>query len=129
MLLFGLRLASELLGTALPQDVRHRVQAHPALGVLTAHARVQLFDEADESSATSLTPMRFYFALRERWQDRVFPYLYAGALLLVPSDKDRAFLPLPRGLALLYYVIRPLRVVREYGLHLFLQRLKYWLVL
>jgi hypothetical protein len=27
-----------------------------------------------------------------------------------------------------YYVIRPLRAVREYGLHVFFQRLKYWLV-
>jgi hypothetical protein len=84
--------------------------------------------EADEIAATSLTPARVHFALRERWQDRLFPYLYAGALLFDPSDKDRMFLPLPGCLAFLYYVIRPLRVVREYGLRRCFQRLKYWLI-
>jgi putative nucleotidyltransferase-like protein len=128
MLLFGLCVAHELLGTTLPEAVRHRVQAHPAIGVLAAHVRAQWLQEADESAAPSLTPARVYFALRERWQDRVFPYLYAGALLIVPSDKDRRFLPLPGCLAFLYYGIRPLRVVREYGLCLFFHRLKRWLV-
>jgi hypothetical protein len=127
MLFFGLCVASELLGMALPKAILPRVQAHSALGVLASHVRAQWFQEADGISATSLTPARFHFALRERWQDRIFPYLYAGALLIVPSEKDRAFLPLPGGLSFLYYVIRPLRAVREYGLHVFFQRLKYWL--
>jgi hypothetical protein len=91
MLFFGLRVASELLGTALPQEVRSRMQAHPTLSGLTTHARTQLFDEAGTSAATALTPARFHFAIRERWRDRVFPYLYAGALLMVPSDKDACF--------------------------------------
>jgi hypothetical protein len=51
-------------------------------------------------------------------------YLYAGAMLCVPGDKDRAFVTLPRGLAFLYYVIRPVRVIREYGMYQFFQRLK-----
>lgn len=128
MLVFGLCIAHELLGTTLPEAVRHRLQAHPVLGVLAAHVRAQLLQVADESTAPALTPARVHFALRERWQDRVFPYLYAGALLIVPSDKDRQFLPLPRCFAWLSYGIRPLRVLCEYGLRLFLQRLKRWLI-
>jgi hypothetical protein len=128
MLVFGLRVASELLGTALPQAVRSMVQAYPTLSGLTTHARTQLFDEAGTSAATALTPARFHFAIRERWRDRVFPFLYAGALLMVPSDKDRMFLPLPGCLTFLYYVIRPCRALRDYGVRLFFQRLKRWLV-
>jgi hypothetical protein len=128
MLFFGLRVASELLGTALPQELRSRVQAHSTISMLTAHIRAQLFDEADEIATTSLTPARFHFAIRERWQDKVFPYLHASALLTVPSEKDRLFLQLPGCLTFLYYVIRPLRAVREYGLRPFFQRLKRWLV-
>jgi putative nucleotidyltransferase-like protein len=128
MLLFGLRVASELLGTTLPQVLRSRVQAHPTISGLTAHTRAQLFDEADASATTSLTPERFHFAIRERWQDKVFPYLYAGALLIVPSEKDRMFLPLPGYLTILYYVIRPFRALRDYGWRLFFQQLKRWLV-
>jgi Uncharacterised nucleotidyltransferase len=128
MLWFGLRVAHELLGTALPQAVQHQVQTHPTLGVLTAHLRAQWFPQAEEYGATPLTPARFHYLIRERWQDRVFSYLYAVAVLFVPSDKDRAYVPLPGGLAFLYYGIRPLRVVREYGMRGFVQRLKYWLI-
>jgi hypothetical protein len=127
MLFFGLRVASELLDTVLPQDMRHQVQAHPTLGVLAAHIRAQWFHEADERCAKALTPVRFHFIIRERWRDRVFPYLYTGVVLFMPSDKDRAFVPLPGRLACLYYGIRPLRVLREYGLRGVVQRLKHWL--
>jgi hypothetical protein len=127
MLVFGLRLASELLGIALPQEVRFRVQAHPMLSGLMAHTRAQLFDEADTSATTALTPARFHCAIRERWRDKVFPYLYAGALLMVPSAKDRTFLPLPGCLAFFYYVIRPCRALHDYGARLLFQRLKRWL--
>jgi hypothetical protein len=128
MLVFGLGVARELLGTALPQDVRSRMQVHPTISGLTAYTRAQLLDDVDARTAMSLTPARFHYAIRERWRDKVFPYLYAGALLMVPSDKDRLFLPLPDCLALLYYVIRPCRAVREYGWRRFFQQLKRWLV-
>jgi hypothetical protein len=128
MLFFGLRVARELLGTALPEAVWRQRQAHPVIGIFAAYIRAQWLQEADESAATSLTPARVHFVLRERWRDRLFPYLYAGILLFEPSDKDRLFLPLPGRLAFLSYMIRPLRVVREYGLRRFFQRLKHWLI-
>jgi len=127
MLLFGLCLASELLGTALPEAIQSRVQALPALGGLTAHVRTQWGQAAAGSVARSLTRARFHFALRERWRDRLFPYLYGAVLLFVPSDHDRRFLPLPAGLAWLSYGIRPLRVVRAYGLRRVWQHLYHWL--
>jgi hypothetical protein len=129
MLWFGLRLARELLGTPLPPHaVPPRRPAPPALDALVAHVWAQWCQEPEERAAPALTPARVHFALRERWQDRLFPYLDAGVQLLVPSDKDRACIWLPRGLGWLYYVIRPFRAVREYGVRLFLQRLKSWLV-
>jgi len=128
MLFFGLRVARELLGTALPEAVRHQGQAHPVIDMLAAHVRAQWLQEAGEIAATSLTPALVHFVLRERWRDRLFPYLYAVAVLFKPSDKDRMFLPLPGHLAFLYYVIRPLRVVRDYGLRHSFQRLKRCLI-
>ena len=41
MLFFGLRVVRELLGTALPEAVRHQGQAHPVIGVLAVHVRAQ----------------------------------------------------------------------------------------
>jgi hypothetical protein len=128
MLFFGLHVARELLGTALPEAMRHQRQAHPVIDVLAVHVRAQWLQETGEIAAMSLTPARVYGALRERWRDRLFPYLYTGALLFKPSDKDRMFLPLPGRLAFLYYVIHPLRVVRDYGLRHSFQLLKRWLI-
>ncbi|AFY33784.1 nucleotidyltransferase family protein [Calothrix sp. PCC 7507] len=36
-------------------------------------------------------------------------------LMLSPSERDREFLPLPRGLYFLYYIIRPIRVLIKYS--------------
>jgi hypothetical protein len=108
--------------------VQSTMEAHPAISGLVAHTRALLLDEVDAGAPMSLTPARFHFAIRERWQDKVFPYVYAGALLIMPSDKDRMFLPLPSCLTFFYYIIRPFRAVREYGWRLFVQQLKRWLV-
>jgi hypothetical protein len=119
ILLFGLRLAHELLGTALPKDVLQWMQRHPSVGGLTAHVCMQFFHTTRDSAVTPLTPAGFYWAIRERVRERVrskvFRYLHYGVSLFVPSEKDRALLPLPGCFAGLYYLIRPLRVVRDYG--------------
>ena len=128
ILSFGLRVARELLGASLPRALQSTMEAHPAISGLVAHTRAQLLDEVDAGAPMSLTPARFHFAIRERWQDKVFPYVYAGTLLIVPSDKDRMFLPLPSCLTFFYYLIRPFRAMREYGWRLFVQQLKRWLV-
>jgi Uncharacterised nucleotidyltransferase len=119
ILLFGLRLAHELLGTALPKDVLQWMQGHPSVGVLSAHVCTQFFHTTNESAVTPLNPARFYWAIRERVRERVrskaFRYLHYGVSLFVPSEQDRALLPLPGCLAGLYYLMRPLRIVRDYG--------------
>jgi hypothetical protein len=33
-----------------------------------------------------------------------------------PNDLDRAFLPLPNALAFLYFLVRPARIVFQYGI-------------
>ena len=84
ILWFGLRLAWELLGTALPQDVLQQMQGHPSVGVLAACIRAQFFHTADERGTTPLSPARFRWAIRERVQDKIFPYLIS-----LPSAKRK----------------------------------------
>jgi hypothetical protein len=42
--------------------------------------------------------------------------------MTTPSIKDQAFLPLPEQLNFLYYLIRPVRLAVEYGIHPLLKR-------
>lgn len=117
MLLVGLFLARDLLGTTLPEEVLQKLQAEPALESITAQMYEWLFYEV-EYPLLGRERTFFYFKLRERLQDLV-PYLiYYASLYLPPNETDRAFLPLPPSLSFLYYLIRPLRVFGKYSLSL-----------
>lgn len=72
--LLGLHLAHSLLGMALPEDVRSRVEADPVVGVLTARIRKRLFSRERRLSYTEkrLLPTQ----MMERFADRVYYVLY-----------------------------------------------------
>ena len=57
----------------------------------------------------------FLFFLRERWRDRLLPYALRVHRLVTPNVHDRRVIALPRPLAPLYYLVRPVRLVRQYG--------------
>jgi len=119
MLFLGLFLANDLLRTALPEEVVQRLQADPVVKSLAAQVREWLFREADGGLELS-EESTFFIRMRERLWDRV-PYylLYLCAYLrtaMTPNVKDRALLPLPGFLSFLYHLLRPIRLVREYGL-------------
>jgi hypothetical protein len=119
MFFLGLRLAHDLLGAALSANVAQRVLTDPTVEVLTTQARGWLFGEHGGPSHL-FEEAAFYVRLRERWRDRI-PYalFYFRAYLrpaVVPTDKDRARLPLPASLSFLHYLLKPVRMVREYGL-------------
>jgi hypothetical protein len=57
----------------------------------------------------------FLFLLRERWRDRLLPYALRVQRLVTPNVHDRRVIALPRPLAPLYYLVRPVRLMREYG--------------
>jgi cell division protein FtsL len=127
---FGLSLARELLSMTLPAAIAHTIEAAGGIRALSAHIAALLFQDLDAGARVDrhrITPARFHFTVRERWQDRVFAYGYAIRAFLTPNDKDRAVVPLPRGLGFLAYVIRPLRIAREFGLRRGAQRLRYLL--
>jgi hypothetical protein len=112
MLVLGLVLTHTLLGTALPEHVWSRIEADPVARALAGQVCHQLFAAADGPLETTRQRLMFRLRLREHVRDRV-PYVLH---LLRPNSRDRACLPLPRGLAFLYYLIRPLRLVGLYGL-------------
>ena len=132
MLFLGLSLASELLGAALPEDVLLKIQADSVVRVFTVQVCDRLFQEADIAIDSSENPVRqlaknavFYFRLRERLLDRLPYVLYLLHLAVIPNERDWAFLPLPGFLSTFYYLLKPIRLVKIYGLKLlqnFLER-------
>jgi hypothetical protein len=119
MLFLGLFLANDLLRAALPEEILQRLQADPVVKSLAVQVQEWLFREGDWQLELS-EESAFFTTTRERLRDRV-PYylLYLCAYLrtaMAPSAKDRALLPLPRFLSFLYYLLRPIRLVREHGL-------------
>ncbi len=132
MLFLGLSLASELLGAALPEEVLLKIQADSVVRLFTVQVCDRLFQEADIALDSSNSPLRelaknavFYFRLRERLQERLPFVLYILHLAVIPNEKDWAFLPLPAFLSAFYYLLKPIRLVKIYGLKLlqnFLER-------
>ncbi|MCS6860091.1 MAG: nucleotidyltransferase family protein [Abditibacteriales bacterium] len=112
MLYLSLHLANDLLGATLPADVLSRVQADPIVLSLAAQVHTWLLREMDgspDASDLSMFPLSekalFRLRVRERWRDRV-PYFLR---------RLRCLLPLPTSLSFLYYLLRPLRLMRAYG--------------
>lgn len=117
----GLLLAKDCLGAILPERVLQRVQAEPVVQSLAAQLREQLFAEAD-CFPRVMDHVAFYLRMRERSQDRMAYLLYCFPEILrqavTPNEKDRALLSLPVPFSSLYYLLRPIRLVKEYGLRL-----------
>lgn len=111
MLFLGLLLASNLLGTALPEEVLQRMQADSATKLLAAHVREQLFCEADEPPGDTYKYF-LHLRVRERLKDKVHYFFH---LMMTPTEKDWEFLPLPASVCSLYYLLRPIRLAGKYG--------------
>jgi hypothetical protein len=126
-LLLGLRLAHDVLGVEVPSDLAARVQADTRVASLASELRERLFvprymGKGFQGSYSPLTGGLLFMRTRERLRDRVpyASYLLGRPLrpvtrVIMPSDRDRAVVALPRYAAFLYYLIRPIRVIRTYA--------------
>ncbi len=109
MLSLGLQLASNLLDMALPEAVRREVEAEPVAAALAAQIQSRLFVDAQPPGESAVEKLIMYLSVRERWRDKVQYFT------LTPNVKDLMFLPLPAPLTPLYYMLRPIRLIRAYG--------------
>jgi len=112
MLFLGLRLACDLLDAVVPEDVREKTQEDPMLATLVATVREGLWGEANGTRGI-LKSAFFHVRARERLQDRI---RYCVRLAMTPTASDWGLLSLPKRLAFLYYLVRPIRLVGRYCL-------------
>jgi putative nucleotidyltransferase-like protein len=108
VLQFALLLTARIFDIALPE---------PAHGVAGDRALTRLLREEEEALFTDV-PDRgplFHLQIREHWRDRLYPYYRNLSRYLMPNASDRHMISLPQSLSVLYYVLRPLRLIRRYG--------------
>jgi len=111
MLLLGLFLAHTLLDAPVPPALLARAAADPALpGLARDVLRGLVAPEPPERGL--LASARFHLRARERLRDRL---RYTVLLTFSPTMGDWSLAALPRPLAFLYYLIRPLRLAWSYG--------------
>ena len=112
MLLYGVRLTSDLLGTVLPQELACDMSFHPSVNGLIAHARRQMFHR-DESIPEQRPADCLRWVMQQRVRDKLWRYLHD---VVVPCEPDRRLLPLSTKLSFLYYLVRLVRLTVKYGL-------------
>jgi hypothetical protein len=119
MLLLGLDLASALLEAWLPEKVQLQVQSDRTIGPLARQVSEELLRCPRRASGILAEKPFLYIKVREHWLDRLRVFLrYCPRYftrIITPNALDHAFLPLPSWLSLLYYVVRPLRLVSSYA--------------
>ena len=109
MLLLGLRLASGLLGAALPEGLLRRARADAAAGRLSREVAWRMFDGEEFAPLGLVRSVRFNLRARRRLLEKVRYFRF----ILTPTDKDLAALRLPANLTFAYYLLRPLRLLRK----------------
>jgi hypothetical protein len=80
----------------------------------------RLFADAPTRASPPMSHAAFHFRIRERWRDRLYSWYSRPRVRIFvrhfrPSAKDRSMITLPARLSFLYYLVRPIRVGRDYA--------------
>ncbi|WP_168539553.1 hypothetical protein [Anabaena sp. UHCC 0253] len=97
------------MGTALPDEVWQKIQTDPKVSLLAVEVSQNLFQKTDGSFQDGRVT-RFHLSVRERLQDKI---RYSLRLSTTPTTSDWLILPLAEFPAFIYYLLRPIRLVRE----------------
>lgn len=129
--LLGVLLARDLAGLRLPEEIQTLLENDSTLPLLAAqiregHVKIMELPAANSTAAVlggaAVDAMRL--RSREKKSDRISLFLMLLAARIRPTAEDRRCIPLPRYAAPLYWLVRPLRILRHYGLRCTLHLLR-----
>jgi Uncharacterised nucleotidyltransferase len=107
MVLSGLALVGELMGTELPAEISSRISADYEVNAAVAQAREWLAGDSNREIATR-EKIRFHVRLTDSFEDKI---RYLVQLAIAPTVEDLLLLNSPRAPSFSYYLIRPLRLL------------------
>lgn len=111
MLWLGLCLAHDLLDLQVPDEISAQIAADTQAQRLAAEVRGRLFEDEDNSPSVLETTL-FRLRARERYADRL---RYCLLRAVTPTYQDCGMVALPASLSALYYVLRPVRLGKNFG--------------
>ena len=106
-LALGVLLAHRVVGAVAPPPILRRFESDATASGLAQHFEEHLFDTPGSPPMGSVPFNVQLLGLRDRAR------LILSASLLRPNERDRAAIHLPRGLDVLYYLVRPIRILWE----------------
>lgn len=110
----GVLMSQRLVGAAFPSAVERAATADGIAAALTDELCADFFGERGAPNELTLTMFRQQMRLRRHWGDQ-WAYVRYQLDTWQPSPRDQAFLPLPRRFYGLYKLLRPLRMMIQYG--------------
>lgn len=114
-LYIAILLAEQFGDTGVPDEIRAEARLDQQACQLAQRAMDRLFIDADHSSR-ELARHAFYLRSRERARDQARIILFSCSRIPHPLAKDWSLFRIPASMSFLYYLLRPLRLLREYGL-------------
>lgn len=111
-LFVGLAIASHLLGVKIPDFLQPTIQSDSCVKWFQSRIRESLF--LSDGSSEIFNSRLFTFMMKSYGWERV-QYFFNQ---MKPNEKDIAVLPLPALLYPLYWLIRPIRLIRAYKVNL-----------
>jgi hypothetical protein len=115
----ALIVARELFRAPVNTAIAGRVE-NAQIGPLIDYVVHRLFGDDMTTVSRPMSYEGFHFRVRERWRDRLYSWYSRPRIRNVvghlhPSAKDRAMITLPPRLSFLYYLVRPIRIGRDYA--------------
>jgi hypothetical protein len=110
ILLLGLLLSNDILGSTIPEDVLQKTQIDRTVKSLAGHISKLLFAEHDLSSKA----FKYFLLQINIWRRLGDKIRYCVGRTITPNEADWVAIPLPASLSFLYYLIRPIRLFKTY---------------
>jgi len=111
ILSLGLFLANDLLNAPLAPDILQMVRQDATVGRLARKIEGHLFD-GRPARASIVEEMSVQLSIRERTRDKLKTAL---RLIVTPRRYDWEFVSVPESLFFLYYLLRPVRMAKQFG--------------
>ena len=111
MLLLGLLLAHDLLGSQLPDEIWHETAKDSTVKSLADQVKARFTNRNIRALGAFEIPL-FHLDVKENLQDKIRYCFY----MTTPSTKDWTSLSIPKPFIFFYYIFRPIRLAIEYGL-------------
>ncbi|MDP9171911.1 MAG: nucleotidyltransferase family protein [Acidobacteriota bacterium] len=117
-LCLGLLLANDICALPLPVPLAELAAGDRDACELAARVRAGIFDPEPVHRTREFQRHAFYLKSRERFTDRARIVWFSCARIPHPLARDWDLFHLPTRMSFLYYLLRPLRLFRDYGLRI-----------